>query len=147
MAYLDQPQALAAIKELPAVRSLPSAPDDQFLNDLLTASAGTVRSPGKIRNGVSYLTGATVYRHYFVAARYLEILRSQHVLAKGSGAEFTGLKVPIASLMALQQGDDLSLDLEVPLGYEPVAVAAAGAGSAIARPIGNSGSRRTKVTP
>lgn len=147
MTYQDKALALAAIKELPAVRSLPTAPDDQFLNDLLTASAGTVRSPGVIRNAVSFLTGTLIYRHYFVAARYLEILRSQHVLSKGSGAEFTGLKVPIAALMALQQAEDASLGLDVPFGYGADAIAAPEGQQVIIRPFGGSGSRRSTVSP
>ncbi|MFH7241777.1 MAG: hypothetical protein ACHWZW_02900 [Spirulina sp.] len=121
MAYLEKSAALAAVLELPAVRSLPTEPDHGFLDTLLIASAGRPRAT-LTRNGVLFAQGTTVYRHYFVGARFLETLRSQHVLESGQGAKFTGLKVPIASLMALQNGDDLSLNLEVPHGYEAVAV-------------------------
>lgn len=148
MAYTDKALALAAVQNLPAVRSLPVADDSQFLNDLLTASAGRVPAAGAIRNEEVFAGGALVYRHYFVAARYLETLRSQHILESGQGAKFTGLRVPIASLMSLQLADDLSLGLEVPLGYEAeVAIAEAGGGGATIKPFIASRSSRSRILP
>jgi len=146
MAFLDRTEALEAIKDLPAVRALPSPPDDDFLETLLTASAGKPRAT-VTRNGITYSEGVYVYRHYFVAGRYLETLRSQHILESGQGARFTGLRVPIAALMALQNGDDLSLDLEVPRGYEATEVVAAHGGGPTIKPIVASRSSLTKVLP
>jgi hypothetical protein len=149
MAYLEKAQALAAIKELPAVRELPVAADEAFLNDLLTSSAGQVPSGGASDAEQTYTAGVTVYRHYYVAARFLETLRSQHVLSQGgSGIVFTGLATPIASLMALQQGIDSSLKLIVPAGFEASAVVAPDAAGAKIKPLPfGSGARRTTLTP
>jgi hypothetical protein len=149
MAYTDKAAALTAIKALPAVRDLPVDADDSFLNGLLSASAGTVPEGGASDAEQTYNAGATVYRHYYVAARFLETLRSQHVLSKGgSGVEFTGLATPIASLMSLQQGIDLSLGLEVPSGFGAVAIVEPESAGSVVRPLPlGSGSRKTTVRP
>lgn len=104
--YTSLPAALSALKNLPAVRDLPVAADDDFLNNLLGVSAGT--NP----------QGVTVFRVYYVAAKFLQQLRSQHTISEGDGAKFTGLAVPIASLLDLQMGEDAALGLIVPPGFE-----------------------------
>jgi len=155
MAHTDKAAALDAIKQLPAVRDLPVEADVGFLNALLSASAGKVPTGGSADAEQTYAAGATVYRHYYVGARFLETLRSQHVLSKGgSGIEFTGLAVPIGSLMALQQAIDLSLGLNVPIGFEAISVTEesdTGAGSVGGpiRPLTGTGSRshRTRISP
>lgn len=106
--YISLLSALAALKNLPAVRDLPVAADDDFLNSLLGLSAGVTPS------------GVVAYRIYYVAAKYLQQVRSQHILSEGDGAKFTGLAVPIASLFSLQSSEDFALGLIVPPGFESV---------------------------
>lgn len=106
--YLSLPAALAALKNLPAVRDLPVTADDDFLNQILTLSAGINPS------------GVIVFRIYYSAAKYLQQVRSQHILSEGDGAKFTGLAVPIASLFDLQASEDSALGLVVPPGFESV---------------------------
>ena len=100
--------ALAALKNLPAVRDLPVTADDDFLTQILNLSAG--KNSG----------GVTVFRIYFSAAKYLQQARSQHILSEGDGAKFTGLAVPIASLFDLQASEDSALGLVVPPGFESI---------------------------
>lgn len=105
--YLDQSVALSALKNLPAVRGRTTAADDEFLNSLLVDSAGLMPPE------------TTVYRIYYVAAKFLEQPGSIHVISSAEGGvKFTGLAVPIASLFALQRSEDLALGLIVPPGYE-----------------------------
>lgn len=106
--YITLSAALAALKNLPAVRDLPVTADDDFLSSLLGLSAGVNSS------------GLTVYRIYYVAAKYLQQVRSQHILSEGDGAKFTGLAVPIASLFDLQSSEDFALGLIVSPGFEVV---------------------------
>ena len=121
MAYTDQAQALTALKGLNVVRDLPLPEDDAFLNDLLVASSARVGEGGGTEGNTTYSAGTLVYRHYYVAGRFLEILRSQQSLTQaGSGAKFTNLVRPIASLFAMQQAMDRALNLLVPAGYEAV---------------------------
>jgi len=82
--------------------------DDDFLNRLLTASAG-INSQSQ-----------TVYRVYYAAAKFLEQIRSQHTISSADGAVFTGLVTPIASLLTLQLSEDLALGLIIPPGFESV---------------------------
>lgn len=122
MAFTNQLDALAALKQLPAVRGRATAEDDAFLNGLLLASAGTVPAAGAAEGGTSYAAGTTIFRHYYTAAKFLEELPSLHSLSKAAGGvEFTGFKVPIASLYALQAAQDEALALAVPPGYEAIA--------------------------
>lgn len=105
--YLDQAIALSAMKNLPATRGRTTAADDQFLNSLLVDSAGLL------------LPDTTVYRIYFVAAKFLEQPGSIHVISNAAnGVKFTGLAVPIASLFDLQRREDLALGLIIPPGFE-----------------------------
>jgi DNA topoisomerase IB len=121
MAYTVQSEALTALKGLNAVRDLPLPDDDAFLNELLVASSAKVGPAGGTEGNTTYTAGTLIYRHYYVAGRFLEILRSQQSLtAAPGGARFTNLVRPIASLFALQQGMDAALDLQVPSGYEPI---------------------------
>jgi DNA topoisomerase IB len=121
MAYTDQAAALTGLKALNAVRDLPLPEDDEFLNSLLVASSAKVGAGGGTEGETTYPAGTLIYRHYYVAGRFLEILRSQQSLsAAPGGAKFTNLVRPIASLFALQQGMDAALNLEVPEGYEPI---------------------------
>ena len=106
--YTSLPAALSALKNLPAVRDLPVAADDDFLNNILTVSAGVNPS------------GVTVFRVYYSAAKYLQQIRSQHILSEADGAKFTGLAVPIASLLDLQSSEDAAFGLIVPIGFEVV---------------------------
>ncbi len=106
--YTSLSAALSALKNLPAVRDLPVAADDDFLSNLLELSAGVSPAIG------------TVYRIYYVAAKYLQQLRSQHILSEGDGAKFTGLAVPIASLFDLQASEDAALGLIIPPGFESI---------------------------
>lgn len=106
MSYTKLSTALAALKNLPAVRGLPTTDDEQFLNSLLSASAGKDAK------------SQTIYRIYFVAAKYLQQPRSLHQLESAEGAKFTGLATPIASLLSLQAAEDLALGLTVPPGME-----------------------------
>ena len=123
MAYSDLGEAIAAVKALPAVRSLPVTADDAFLNALLVASAGKAPASGASEGEITYPAGTTIYRHYYVGARFLEVLRSQHVLSQAGQNKFTGLAKPIAALMQLQQAMDTALGLIVPDGYEAVPAA------------------------
>lgn len=120
MAYTDQAAALTALKSLNAVRDLPLPEDDGFLNDLLVASSAKVGPEGGIEGDTNYSAGTLIYRHYYVAARFLEILRSQQSLSATSSVKFTNLVRPIASLLQMQGAMDRALNLEVPDGYEPV---------------------------
>jgi len=110
---LTLPAALASLKNLPAVRDLPVILDDNFLNRLLTLSAGVNAQ------------AETVYRVYYVAAKFLEQIRSQHTLSSADGAVFTGLAIPIASLLNLQFSEDLALGLIIPPGFESVPISIA----------------------
>lgn len=119
MAHTDQATALAALTNLPAVRGLPTSEDDDFLTNLLIASAGTVPEGGAVEGETTYAAGQVVYRHFYVAASFLENYRNAHTLSKAKGGiEFTGLAKPIAALYALQLAMDTALSLEIPPGYE-----------------------------
>jgi hypothetical protein len=101
---------LNEVKMNPAVRGLsPGIEYDPHLENQLLISAG--KNP----------SNTTIYRPYYVAAKFLEQLRSQQVLSQAEdGVKFTGLAKPIESLLALQAALDLSLGLTVPAGFEVV---------------------------
>ena len=103
----DLENSLAELKNLPAMRGRTTDADDQFLTALLELSAGV--DPDNI----------TRYRIYYVAARWLQQPGSIHVLEQAErGVRFTGLAVPIASLLGLQASTDAALNLSVPEGFE-----------------------------
>lgn len=108
--YADQSQCLSEVKSNPAVRGLISATEyDAHITNQLVISAGT--DPAS----------STMYRPYYVAAKFLEQLRSQQALSKAEdGVTFTGLAKPIESLLGLQAALDKSMDLTVPEGFEAI---------------------------
>lgn len=108
MDYTVLADCLEEVKNNPAVRGLIRGTEyDGYLTNQLQISAG--------------LKVATVYyRPYYVAAKFLEQLRSQQAIAKADGAEFTGLQKPIESLLGQQIALDKSLGLEVPAGFEAI---------------------------
>jgi hypothetical protein len=108
--YAVLPDCLNEVKNNPAVRGLsPSTDYDSHLDNQLVISAGKNSSD------------VTIYRPYYVAAKFLEQLRSQQILSKAEdGVTFTGLAKPIESLLNLQAALDLSLGLTVPEGFEAI---------------------------
>jgi hypothetical protein len=108
--YAVQTECLAEVKQNPAVRGLITAAEyDAHLTNQLTITAG--KKPDS----------TTIYRPYYVAAKFLEQLRSQQLLSKAEdGVTFTGLAKPIESLLAMQAALDQSLELTVPPGFEAV---------------------------
>jgi hypothetical protein len=110
--YTDLAACLNEVKINPATRGLIAAEYDDYLTNQLTISAGL------------NATGATIYRPYFVAAKFLEQLRAKQEIAKAKGVEFTGLALPIESLLAQQASLDraltASMGLVVPAGFEAV---------------------------
>lgn len=108
--YSDLAASLNECKFNPAVRGLATDAYDDYLTNQLQISAGANADQ------------ETVYRPYYVAAKFLEQLRTQQTIRKADGAEFTGLALPIASLMGLQSSIDQSLGLTVPPGFEAIAI-------------------------
>lgn len=107
--FSDLEDSLAELKNLPAMRGRTTEDDDEFLESLLTLSAGV--DPNNVIR----------YRIYYVAARWLQQPGSIHVLEQAErGVRFTGLAVPIASLLGLQASTDAALGLTVPDGFESV---------------------------
>lgn len=108
--YTVKADCLNEVKTNPAVRGLISGTTyDAYLNNQLDITAGT-------KDSITY------YRPYYVAAKFLEQLRSQQAIAEADGAKFTLLEKPIASLLALQASLDESLGLSVPPGFEAIAL-------------------------
>lgn len=105
MSYTNLAAALARAKE----RSGATSADDAYLTELLQLSAG------------ADATGATHYRCFYVAAKWLEQNRAQQTLSEAKGGtKFTGLAKPIASLMQLQMAYDTAQGLTIPKGMEAV---------------------------
>lgn len=92
--YSSLDNALARAKE----RSMAKPADESYLKELLQISFGTHKTTNQI-----------IYRPFYVAAKYLEQSRRDQILAEADGAKFTGLKVPIRSLLDLQQALDVDL--------------------------------------
>jgi hypothetical protein len=92
--YTSLDSALARAKE----RSQAKATDEDYLRELLMISFGTHRRTNDI-----------VYRPFYVAAKYLEQSRRDQTLVEADGAKFTGQKIPIKSLLDLQQALDADL--------------------------------------
>lgn len=107
MAYLVLADALARAKE----RSGATSANDAFLTEVLNFSAGKTAA------------NVTHYRPYYAAAKFLEQAQSIHKISKADGAEFTGLAVPIASLLNLQAAYDAANELIIPAGFEAIPVA------------------------
>jgi hypothetical protein len=99
--YTVKADALTRAKE----RSGATAVDEVFLNELLDLSAGAV-------------SGTTHYRPYYCAAKWIQQNRPQQTLSEADGAKFTGLAVPIESLLDLQYAYDTANRLTVPQGFE-----------------------------
>ncbi|MEM9486499.1 MAG: hypothetical protein AAGA83_22720, partial [Cyanobacteria bacterium P01_F01_bin.116] len=76
--YLDKIAALARAKE----RSGATDVDNEYLNELLDMSAGTVNE-------------VTHYRPFYCAAKWIEQNQSAQTISEASGAKFTGLQKPI----------------------------------------------------
>jgi hypothetical protein len=109
--YLTPDEALVEVKSNPATKGLFTAVYDAWATNQLEISAG--KNPEQV----------TVYRPYYVAAKFLEQLRSQQTISEADGAKFTGLALPIASLLSMQAALDTSLGLTVPPGFEAIATA------------------------
>lgn len=92
--YTNLDSALARAKE----RSMAKAADEGYLSELLQISFGTHRR-----------TNEVVYRPFYVAAKYLEQSRRDQTLVEADGAKFTGQKIPIRSLLDLQEALDADL--------------------------------------
>lgn len=105
MSYTDLSAALIRAKE----RSGATDTDDAFLTELLIISAG--RDP----------QGTTQYRPFFVAGKWLEQNLAAQTISEDQGTKFTGLAVPIDSLLRIQASIDAALSLEVPEGFEAIA--------------------------
>lgn len=110
MDYKLLADCLNETKTNPATRGLITAEYDAYLSNQLEIAAG--------KNSAN----ETVYRPYYVAAKFLEQIRSQQSVRKADGAEFTGLALPIASLLGLQASLDKALGLIVPAGFEALPV-------------------------
>ena len=108
MTFTSPTDALVALKNLPAVRGLTSNGDDDFLMQLLSDSAA---------KSVDGLT--TYYRIYYVAAKFLQQPAKLHQFsAVDPGIRFTGMAIPIASLLDLQASEDAANSWVTPFGYE-----------------------------
>jgi hypothetical protein len=112
MVYTDLAACLNEVKTNPATRGLIAADYDDYLTNQLTISAGL------------NATAETVYRPYFVAAKFLEQLRAKQEISEAKGVKFSGLALPIESLLTLQASLDramgASMGLIVPAGFEAV---------------------------
>ena len=104
MTYTTQPEALARVKE----RSGATDADDEYLNELLTLSAGVDADQ------------VTHYRPFYCAAKWMEQNRPAQTLSEASGTKFTGLQKPIDSLLGLQRAYDQGQGLTVPDGFEAI---------------------------
>lgn len=82
--------------------------DDEYLTEVLTLSAGVDGD------------GATQYRPYYAAAKFLEQNRSAQTLSAAGDVKFTGLAKPIESLLGLQASIDKALGLIIPEGFEAI---------------------------
>lgn len=102
MQYLDLAAALSRAKERAA---LSGSENDALLTELLTISAGVDPQ------------GVTHYRPFYVAATFLAQNQSAQTLSSADGVQFTGLAKPIASLLQLQAGYDVSQKLTIPPGF------------------------------
>lgn len=94
--YTDLDKSLERAKE----RAAAGAEDSAYLTELLLMSAG-----------IHAETGQTVYRPFYVAAKYLEQSRRDQSFKSGDGSEFTGQKVPIQSLLDMQASLDAGLTI------------------------------------
>jgi hypothetical protein len=101
MLYRRLDEALARARE----RADASPSDNEYLTELLQASAGISKSDDR-----------PVYRPFYVAAKFLEQARADQELTEASGAKFTGMAIPIKSLLDQQAAIDNGLI--VPIGFE-----------------------------
>jgi hypothetical protein len=112
MVYTDLAACLNEVKTNPATRGLIAAEYDDYLTNQLTISAGL------------NATAETIYRPYFVAAKFLEQLRAKQEIKEAKGVKFSGLALPIESLLAQQASLDQALaqstGLIIPAGFEAV---------------------------
>ncbi|MGG6295292.1 hypothetical protein ACQ4M4_12955 [Leptolyngbya sp. AN02str] len=106
--YLDSASCLDEVKTNPSVRGLAGVEYDSYLTNQLMISAGMNAEV------------QTVYRPYYVAAKFLEQLRSQQTVSKADGADFTGLAKPIESLLGLQASLDKAMGLTISDGFEAI---------------------------
>jgi hypothetical protein len=111
MIYTVLADALAFVKELTSITDR-----DTILTQKLKASAGSLKADTTIE-GTPLTSGTTIYRFYYVAAKALQQDRRIQNIKQADGATFTGLAVPIDSLMDEQLALDTSLDLNVPSGF------------------------------
>jgi hypothetical protein len=132
--YTDLAACLLEVKNNPATKGLIKADFDSYLTNQLQVSAG--KNPAQ----------ETIFRPYFVASRFLEQLRSQQQISKADGAEFTGLALPIASLLNQQAALDTALGLTVPPGFEAVPIGGEGSSSGGSRRFGTR-SQTTQIRP
>ncbi len=96
MLYTDLNEALDRAVE----RSAAKAGDRPYLQELLTMSYGTSTE------------GQIVYRPFYAAARFLQQSRRDQNIKEADGAKFTGMAMPIASLLDLQASLDQTLTVQ-----------------------------------
>jgi hypothetical protein len=108
MDYTSKAASLNEVKTNPATKGLIGSDYDTYLDGQLDLTAG--------KNAANQ----TIFRPYYVAAKFLEQIRSQQTIRSADGAVFTGLALPIASLLGQQAAIDTALGLIVPPGFEAV---------------------------
>jgi len=104
MIYTDLTQSLNRAKE----RSGATINDEVYLTELLNLSAGIDT------------IGVKHFRPFYVAAKFIEQNQSIHTLKEADAVVFTGLPIPIASLLALQAAYDAANSLIIPPGMEAI---------------------------
>lgn len=104
MMYLVKADALNRAKE----RSGATENDEVYLTELLDISAGIDT------------IGTQHFRPFYVAAKFIEQNQTVHTLKEADAVVFTGLPIPIASLLALQAAYDAANSLIIPPGFEAI---------------------------
>lgn len=110
--YLTQNDAFAVVE----IQAIPDDTKDLIIEDLLTASAGTV-----IIEGVE----TTAYRPYLVAAHIMHSSKNEQTISRAEGdavfryqTQQANLQSAIISNLRIQQSLDFGCGLKIPPGWD-----------------------------
>ena len=98
--------AIAAFKNIPAIKGIYTATDDLFVTQLLELTKG------KTPDGVGF------YRIWITAYRYLQQSPAIWRVKKHDRTELGNPEEALLMLRQMQQAEDLANELEIPLGQE-----------------------------
>ena len=118
--------AIALLKDIPAIRVVWSDKDAGFVGRLLEQTAGLMYGDAledltKIPPPDPFPIGVRVYRYYMAGYLYLKQHPSIHRVTKHETTNFGDYASPLATLLELQAGQDTDYGILPPPGQEAIA--------------------------